>query len=53
MNPIVAVFLGWIFYREPFGMAGSIAMWLVITGVVVVKYFDLMQPKAQAVSTST
>ena len=53
VNPIVAVFLGWLFYREPFGWREAIAMTLVITGVVVVKYFDLMQPKAQAVSTST
>ena len=52
-NPIVAVSLGWLFYREPFGWREAIAMALVITGVVVVKYFDLVRPKAHALSAST
>jgi drug/metabolite transporter (DMT)-like permease len=46
-NPIVAVFLGWLFYREPFGWREAAAMALVITGVVVVKYFGHPAPKAQ------
>ena len=44
-NPIVAVFLGWLFYREPFGWREAAAMALVITGVVVVKYFGHASPK--------
>ena len=46
-NPIVAVFLGWVFYREPFGWREAAAMTLVITGVVVVKYFGHSAPKVQ------
>lgn len=50
VNPIVAVFLGWFFYREPFGVREMIAMGLVITGVVVVKYFGYATPKAREAS---
>jgi drug/metabolite transporter (DMT)-like permease len=47
VNPIVAVFLGWLFYREPFGIREGFAMCLVITGVVVVKYFGHATPKVR------
>jgi drug/metabolite transporter (DMT)-like permease len=50
VNPIVAVFLGWLFYREPFGVRELLAMALVITGVVVVKYFGHATPKARHAS---
>jgi drug/metabolite transporter (DMT)-like permease len=49
-NPIVAVFLGWVFYREPFGWREAVAMALVITGVVVVKYFGHASPQARRAS---
>jgi drug/metabolite transporter (DMT)-like permease len=49
-NPIVAVFLGWLFYREPFGLREAAALALVITGVVVVKYFGHTAPKAREAS---
>ena len=39
VNPIVAVFLGWLIYREPFGMRETLAMALIFTGVAVVKYY--------------
>jgi drug/metabolite transporter (DMT)-like permease len=38
VNPIVAVFLGWLFFREPFGWRESIAMALIFAGVAVVKF---------------
>jgi len=50
VNPIVAVFLGWLFYREPFGMRELLAMCLVITGVIIVKYFGYATPKAREAS---
>jgi drug/metabolite transporter (DMT)-like permease len=50
VNPIVAVFLGWLFYREPFGVRELLAMALVITGVIVVKYFGHATPKARSAS---
>jgi drug/metabolite transporter (DMT)-like permease len=36
-NPIVAVFLGWLFYREPFGGVDAAGMAVVFLGVAVVK----------------
>ena len=39
VNPIVAVMLGWIFYREPFGFAGNGGDGLIFVGVGVVKYY--------------
>ena len=39
VNPIVAVVLGWMFYREPFGLRELAAMVLIFAGVGVVKYY--------------
>jgi len=40
VNPVVAVILGWVFYREPFGMREAVAMMVIFTGVAMVKRFD-------------
>jgi drug/metabolite transporter (DMT)-like permease len=37
VNPVVAVFLGWLFFREPFGVRESIAMAIIFAGVLAVK----------------
>ncbi|MGQ9917681.1 MAG: EamA family transporter [Bryobacteraceae bacterium] len=37
VNPVVAVILGWIFYREPFGMREATAMVVIFIGVAMVK----------------
>jgi drug/metabolite transporter (DMT)-like permease len=37
INSIVAVTLGWLFYREPFGFVEAIAMIVIFVGVAVVK----------------
>lgn len=37
VNPVVAVILGWIFYREPFGMREAAAMLVIFAGVAMVK----------------
>jgi drug/metabolite transporter (DMT)-like permease len=37
VNPVVAVFLGWLFYREPFGPREAAAMAVIFGGVVLVK----------------
>jgi drug/metabolite transporter (DMT)-like permease len=50
VNPIVAVFLGWLFYREPFGVRELFAMSMVIAGVVIVKYFAYATPKVREAS---
>jgi drug/metabolite transporter (DMT)-like permease len=39
INPVVAVFLGWLFYREPFGLRELAAMAIIFTGVALVKRF--------------
>lgn len=46
VNPVVAVSLGWLFYREPFGWRELLAMSVVFTGVGVVKYFSRPTRKA-------
>lgn len=37
INPVVAVSLGWLFYREPFGMRQAAAMAVIFLGVAIVK----------------
>jgi drug/metabolite transporter (DMT)-like permease len=48
VNPIVAVFLGWLFYREPFGWREAVAMLTVFAGVAMVKYYAPRAPSAKA-----
>jgi drug/metabolite transporter (DMT)-like permease len=38
VNSVVAVALGWLFYREPFGVREAAAMIVIFTGVAVVKW---------------
>ncbi len=37
INPLVAVTLGWLVYREPFGLREMIAMVIIFAGVAIVK----------------
>lgn len=37
VNPVVAVALGWLFYREPFGWREAAAMAVIFAGVAMVK----------------
>jgi drug/metabolite transporter (DMT)-like permease len=37
---VVAVFLGWLFYREPFGPRELLAMAIIFAGVAVVKKYS-------------
>jgi len=37
VNPVVAVGLGWLFYREPFGVREAAAMLIIFAGVALVK----------------
>jgi drug/metabolite transporter (DMT)-like permease len=45
INPIVAVALGWLFYREPFGWRETIAMAIIFAGVAIVKQTSRMGRK--------
>lgn len=38
VNSVVAVALGWLFYREPFGTREAAAMFVIFAGVAVVKW---------------
>jgi drug/metabolite transporter (DMT)-like permease len=38
-NAVVAVFLGWLFYREPFGLREMLAMGVIFAGVAIVKKY--------------
>ena len=38
VNAVVAVTLGWLFYREPFGIREAMAMTVIFTGVAIVKW---------------
>jgi len=40
VNPVVAVILGWLVYREPFGGREAIAMTVIFAGVALVKRFS-------------
>ena len=51
INPIVAVFLGWLFYREPFGWREMCAMAIIFAGVFIVKRFGRSHP-ARAVAAA-
>jgi drug/metabolite transporter (DMT)-like permease len=37
VNPVIAVGLGWLFYREPFGVREAVAMLIIFGGVAIVK----------------
>ena len=39
VNPVVAVFLGWLFYREPFGLREAVAMVIIFVGVALLKHY--------------
>jgi drug/metabolite transporter (DMT)-like permease len=41
VNPIIAVFLGWLFFREHFGLQEVIAMLVIFAGVALVKRYSL------------
>ncbi|HEY2842506.1 MAG TPA: EamA family transporter, partial [Bryobacteraceae bacterium] len=40
VNAVVAVTLGWLFYREPFGRREMFAMSIIFAGVAVVKKYS-------------
>jgi drug/metabolite transporter (DMT)-like permease len=40
VNPVVAVILGWLFYREQFGAREALGMGIIFVGVAVVKRFS-------------
>jgi drug/metabolite transporter (DMT)-like permease len=54
INPIIAVFLGWLFFREHFGLQEVIAMLIIFAGVALVKRYSLPpSPKPAPVSAAS
>jgi drug/metabolite transporter (DMT)-like permease len=50
VNCVVAVALGWLVYREPFGLKETVAMLIIFTGVGIVKWqTSIKRPLAVAV----
>jgi len=40
VNPIVAVFLGWVFFREEFGLRAALAMGVIFAGIGIVRWSE-------------
>ncbi len=53
VNPVVAVFLGWLFFREPFGYRELIAMFIVFLGIALVKWSESVRRTPESQSTAT
>lgn len=57
VNPVVAVFLGWLFFREPFGYGELAAMAIIFAGVALVRWSEsnrratVMVPAADEIGT--
>lgn len=47
VNPLVAMLLGWLFYREPFGLRETLAMTVIFAGVGLVKWSTRSAPKLE------
>jgi drug/metabolite transporter (DMT)-like permease len=47
INPVVAILLGWLFYRERVGLRELLSMLVIFTGVALVKRYG-RQPTAQS-----
>ena len=48
INPVVAVMLGWLFYREAFGPPEAMAMMVIFLGVAIVKRYGRKRPRLAA-----
>lgn len=48
VNPVVAVFLGWVAYREPFGVREAAAMAVIFLGVWLVRRASVAAQKLRA-----
>jgi drug/metabolite transporter (DMT)-like permease len=45
VNPVVAVFLGWFFYRESFGLREAVAMGIIFAGIAVVRRASIVDSR--------
>jgi drug/metabolite transporter (DMT)-like permease len=40
VNPVVALLLGWLFFREPFGWRSAVAMMIIFAGIGIVRWSE-------------
>jgi drug/metabolite transporter (DMT)-like permease len=52
VNPLVAVFLGWLFFREPFGVREAVAMLVIFAGIAVVKWSISTRRSPESIPTA-
>ncbi len=52
VNPVVAVFLGWLVYRETFGLREAAAMAVIFAGIAVVRRASVSAEKLRAHRTA-
>lgn len=45
VNPVVAVLLGWVVFREPFGGRSAIAMLIIFVGIAIIRWSE--RPKTE------
>lgn len=45
VNPAVAVFLGWVFFREPFGVRPAIAVLIIFAGISIVRWSEAAESR--------
>jgi drug/metabolite transporter (DMT)-like permease len=48
VNAVVAMFVGWLIFREPFGTLEIVAMTIIFAGVAIVKWQNSRSPKRTA-----
>ena len=49
VNPVVAMFLGWLLYREPFGSREFVAMLVIFAGIAVVRWSESRRVRSESV----
>lgn len=52
VNPIVAVFLGYLFYREHFGWRELVAMLIIFAGIAIVRWSESSKPAPTALAAA-
>ena len=52
INAVVAMFVGWLFFREPFGMRELAAMLVIFSGVAIVKWQNGRAVKARGTAAT-
>lgn len=52
VNPVVAILLGWLFFREPFGVRELAAMLIIFLGIALVRWSELTAERTRSLVSS-